>query len=189
MESGNLRADLKPWRWALVSLNLLHDSQGLGRFWDSLRHRLYANLLYLPPPSALCTVSKGCTPSCSSRVQLCDPMGYSLPGSSVHGILQERILEWVAISSSGGSSWPRDRTQVSHIAGWFFTSWATREAQEYGMGSLSLLQQILLIQESNQVLLYCRQLPFPFPGDLPNPGIKPVTPALIGRFFTTEPPR
>ena len=44
------------------------------------------------------------------------------------GILQERILEWVAISFSRGSSQPRDQTQVSHIAGGFFSSWATREA-------------------------------------------------------------
>ena len=43
-------------------------------------------------------------------------------------ILQARILEWVAMPSSGGSSQPRDRTQVSHIAGGFFTIWATREA-------------------------------------------------------------
>ena len=48
---------------------------------------------------------------------LCDPMDWSPPGSSVHGILQARILEWVAISFSRGSSWPRDRTQVSRIAG------------------------------------------------------------------------
>ena len=51
----------------------------------------------------------------------------SPPGSSVHGILQPRILEWVAISSSRGSSWPRDQTQVSCIAGRFFTIWATWE--------------------------------------------------------------
>ena len=43
---------------------------------------------------------------------LCDPMDCSLPGSSVHGILQARILEWVAISSSRGSSQPRDRTSL-----------------------------------------------------------------------------
>ena len=49
------------------------------------------------------------------------------PDSSVHGILQARILEWVAIPFSRGSSQPRDRTQVSHIAGRFFTIWATRE--------------------------------------------------------------
>ena len=55
-----------------------------------------------------------------SGIQLCDPVDYT-----VHGILQARILEWVAFSR--GSSKPRDWTQVSHIAGEFFTSWATRE--------------------------------------------------------------
>ena len=50
------------------------------------------------------------------------------PGSSVHGVLQVRILECIAIPFSGGSSWPRDRTQGSCIAGRFFTIWATREA-------------------------------------------------------------
>ena len=49
-------------------------------------------------------------------------------GYSVHGILQARILEWVAVPSSRGSSQPRDWTQVCGIAGGFFTSWATREA-------------------------------------------------------------
>ena len=44
------------------------------------------------------------------------------------GILQARILEWVAMPSSRGSSWPRDQTQVSRTAGWFFTSWATRQS-------------------------------------------------------------
>ena len=48
-----------------------------------------------------------------------------------------------------GSSQPKDQTQVSHIAGGFFTSWATREAQEYWVGSLSLLQQIFPAQESS----------------------------------------
>ena len=59
---------------------------------------------------------------------LCDPVDCSLQGSSVHGIFQARVLEWVAISFSRGSSWPRDRTQVSRIAGRCFTVWATREA-------------------------------------------------------------
>ena len=49
----------------------------------------------------------------------------------VHRILQARILDWVAFPFSRGSSQPRDRTQVSHIAGKFFTSWASREAQEH----------------------------------------------------------
>ena len=48
---------------------------------------------------------------------LCDPVDCSLPGSSIHGILQARILEWVAISFSRGSSQPRGRTQVSRIRG------------------------------------------------------------------------
>ena len=56
-------------------------------------------------------------------------MDYSLPGSSVLGILQARILEWAAIPSSRGSSWLRDRTWVSYTAGRFITIWATREAQ------------------------------------------------------------
>ena len=55
---------------------------------------------------------------------LCDPMDYSLPGFSVHGIFQVRVLEWVAISFSRGSSWPRDRTRVSCIVGRRFTHWA-----------------------------------------------------------------
>ena len=57
-----------------------------------------------------------------------DHMGYSLPGSSVHGIFQARILEWVSISFSRRSSQPRDRTLVSYIASGFFTNRATREA-------------------------------------------------------------
>ena len=65
---------------------------------------------------------------------LCHPIDCSPPGSSVHGILQARIPEWVAISFSRGSSQPRDRTQVSCIADGFFTSWATREAQGYWSG-------------------------------------------------------
>ena len=63
-----------------------------------------------------------------SWLTLCDPMDCGLPGSSVHGILQARMLEWVDISFSI-SFWPRDWTQDSYIAGRFFTIWATREAQ------------------------------------------------------------
>ena len=61
---------------------------------------------------------------------LWDPMDCSPPGSSVHGILQKRILEWVAILFSRGSSWPRDKIQVSCIADRRFTLWAIREAQD-----------------------------------------------------------
>ena len=60
---------------------------------------------------------------------LCDSTDYT-----AHGILQARTLEWVAFSFTRGSSQPRDWTQVSSIAARFFTSWATREAQEYWSG-------------------------------------------------------
>ena len=68
-----------------------------------------------------CSVAKLCP-------TLCNCMDCSLPGSSVHGIFQAIILEWVAILFSRGSSQLRDRTQVSRIAVRFFTIWATREA-------------------------------------------------------------
>ena len=74
--------------------------------------------------------------------QLCltlyDPMDCSSPGSSVYGILQPRILEWVAIPFSRGSSQPRDWTQDSHTAGRFFTSWAIREANNKLLMKLNL---------------------------------------------------
>ena len=60
-----------------------------------------------------------------------DLMDYSPPGSSVHGILQARILEWVAMTCSRMSSWCRDQTQVSCTAGRFFAVWATREGHAY----------------------------------------------------------
>ena len=67
-----------------------------------------------------------------SCLTLWDPMEYcSLPGSSVRGILQTRILEWVAIPFSRGTSRPRDQTWVSHITDRRFTVWATREATSY----------------------------------------------------------
>ena len=71
-----------------------------------------------------------CAKSLQSCPTVCDPMDYiacQVPLSM--GVLQARILEWVAMPSSRGSSWSRDLTQVSHIAGGFFTVWATREAQ------------------------------------------------------------
>ena len=63
-----------------------------------------------------------------SCLTLCNPMFCSPPSPSLHGVLQARILEWVAISFSRGSSWPRDQTWISRIAGRFFIIWATREA-------------------------------------------------------------
>ena len=87
-----------------------------------------------------------------------NPMDYT-----AHWILQARILEWVDFPFSRGSSQPRYWTQVSHIAGRFFTSWATGKLKNTGVGSLSLLQ-----------------------GNLPNPGIKLVYPALQADSLLTE---
>ena len=70
-----------------------------------------------------------------SHPTLWDSMECSLPGSSVHGILQARILEWVAIPFSRGSSWPRGWTWDSCIAGRFFTIWATREDPGHSVAS------------------------------------------------------
>jgi len=65
-----------------------------------------------------------------SHLSLSDPMDFSLPGSSVHGILQARIMEWTAISFFRGSSRPRDQTRVSCTAGRFFTIWTTKETPD-----------------------------------------------------------
>ena len=83
--------------------------------------------------------------SCST---LCGPMDYT-----VHRSLQAKILKWIIFPFCRESSQPRDWTQVSHIAGRSFTSWATQEAQEY---HLSLFQWIFSIQELNWGLLHCR---------------------------------
>ena len=67
-----------------------------------------------------------------SRVWLCHPMDCHPPGSSVHGILQARMLEWVAMPSSRWPPQPRNLTQVSYIAGRFSTIWATRQTHSPG---------------------------------------------------------
>ena len=92
-------------------------------------------------------------------------MGCCLPGSSVHGDSPVRIPECVAMQSSRTSSQPRDRTQVSLIAGRFFTSWATREAQEYWSGR-----------------------PILSPGELSDPGIELGSSALQADSLPAELP-
>ena len=92
--------------------------------------------------------------------KLCNPVDYT-----VHGILQARILELVAVLFSRGSSQPMDQSQVSCTAGRFFTSRVTREAQEYWRG-----------------------WPIPSPVDLPNEGIKLESPALQADSLPAELP-
>ena len=74
-------------------------------------------------PSKNTGVGSHCLPRLVAQLcsTLCDPMDCCPPGSSVHEILQARILEWVAMPSSRGASQPKDQTQVSHIASRFFT--------------------------------------------------------------------
>ena len=93
--------------WASTLLNLHEDEEDCWLYW-SLKVKV--------------KVSQMC-------LTLCDPMDYT-----VHGTLQDKILEWGFFPFSWGSSQPRDRTQVSDIAGGFFISWVTRGAQEYWSG-------------------------------------------------------
>ena len=76
------------------------------------------------------------------------PHGLQPAGSPVHGILQARIVEWVAMSSSKGPSQPKDQTQVSHVAGEFFTDWATREHRQRSLGKLRRPLQLTAAQGS-----------------------------------------
>ena len=83
-----------------------------------------------------------------SCIWLCEPMDCSPPGTSVYGILQAKILEWVAISFSRGSSWLRDWTQVSSTAGRCLTIWATREdLAPKGPVQIKIKQKFREIQE------------------------------------------
>ena len=95
---------------------------------------------------------------------LCNPMDCSLPSSSIHGILQARILEWIAISFSRGSSRPRDWTQVSHIVGRCFTMWATRKVHQEGWGEgkneefgINIYPLLYIKYLTNKDLLYSRR--------------------------------
>ena len=83
---------------------------------------------------------------------------YSPPGSTVHGDAPGKNLVWVAISFSRGSSQPRVRTQVSHIAGGFLPYEPPGEPKNTGVGSLSLLQGVFVTQKLNQCLLHCKQI-------------------------------
>ena len=75
-----------------------------------------------------------------SRVWLCEPVDCSRPDSSVHGTLQARVLEWVAICFSRGSSWPRDWTWVVQIVGRCFIIWATRDVHLISLIAISLFR-------------------------------------------------
>ena len=123
-------------RKAFLSLLAILWRSAFRWVYISFSHLPFASLLF----SAICKASseyhfaflhffflKWSEVKSLSCVRLCDPMDCSLPGSSVHGIFQAVVLEWIAISFSRGSSQPRDRTQVFRIVDRRFTDWATRE--------------------------------------------------------------
>ena len=83
-------------------------------------------------------------------------MDWSLPASSIYGIFQARVLEWVAISFSRGSSWPRDQTPIYLTAGRCFTVWATRKAHVSQEWDLTWFQCLCILWESGI------NIPFPF---------------------------
>ena len=101
--------------------------------------------------SSLCPKAGMKVKAAQSCLTLCNPIG-----NTIHGVFQARILEWAAFPFSRGSSQPRDRTQVSRIAGRFFKGKNAFPSQakpkNTGVGSLSLLQQIFPTQELNQGL-------------------------------------
>ena len=91
-----------------------------------------------------------------SCLTLCDPMDCSPPGSSICGILQVRILEWVAISFSRGFPNPGIEPRSPTLQTDSLPAESQGKPKNTGVGSLSLLQQIIPNQESNQGLLHCR---------------------------------
>ena len=170
---------------------------------------------------------------------LCDHTDCSLPGSSVHGILQAKIREWVALSLSRGSSQPRDQSRVSCTAGRLpseppgkpqklrkvLRNQQKRKIHRFALllskeNFLNSMLGRMHIKIYSLLVMFCccclvaklyppltpwtiahlvplstkilkqenwSVLPFPLPGNFSDPGIKPVSPAVAGRFFTTEP--
>ena len=117
-----------------LTCNIIKDSTSQAAFWESCDHSSRNNivyyiyrilclysLLYLYSQSAQLSIACFHIPMCMCvcvqwRPTLCGPMGCSPPGSSVHGIFQARVLAWVVLSSSRGSSRPRDQTHTSCIS-------------------------------------------------------------------------
>ena len=131
-----------------------------------LVYRFLEDVRELKSKVVLCLVTQLCP-------ILCDTMNCSLPGSSVHGIPQAGILELVVIPLSRGSSWPRDQTWVSCIAGRFFTVWVTRDIQKS--------------EESDQsaATLYCMAISAtPVPSSFRNPSF--LSPRSLHQLLSGE---
>ena len=122
-EPGNRPASIETFRAGTLEPRCCNTSSSMGHFWG---------LPWVTSP--LCALVSSSVKwgfvvvySLSPVWLFCDPMDSSPSGSSVHGIFWARVLEWIAISFSKGSSQPRDQTQVSRIVDRCFTVWATRE--------------------------------------------------------------
>ena len=126
--------DLMPddlrWSWCDNNINRAHSKRNMLESSWNQPHQSVKKLSSMRPVPGAKKGWKGKVLVTQSCPTLCDPMDCSPPGFSVYGILQARMLEWVAIPFSRGSSQPRDWTQVSCISGRFFTIWATREVQK-----------------------------------------------------------
>ena len=129
------------WGWVSQFLSLPNSSINRSSVYSSAFLSLQDQIFLNPPLSACiqwtdvsssilccCLVAQSCP-------TLCDPMDCSLPGSSVQGISQANILEWVTISFSRGSSGPRDRTQVSCMGRQILYHWATWEVHLFPLHS------------------------------------------------------
>ena len=114
---SSLHPKQKTFYWSIVHLQCCVSLRYTAK-WFTYRYILFQIIFHY---RLLSEVAQSCP-------TLCDPMDCSLPCSSIHGIFQARVLEWVAIAFSRGSSRPRDRTPVSLIVGRRFTVWASREA-------------------------------------------------------------
>ena len=158
---------------------------------------MFCLLLYTWYVLFCCLVTKSCP-------TLCDLMGCSPPEASVHGISQAEILEWVAISFSRGSSQPRepvypaspalqaDSLPLSHQGRWYPSAWHMKVKSGVAQLCLTLCDPMDCSLPGSSVhgIFQARVLsglPFPSPGDLPNPEIEPRSPALQTGALPSEP--
>ena len=150
---GRQESDMTEWlNWTELSFE---DSFAWGVF-DGV---LLWNQNPLEHSPCVCVCVCVCVLVAQSCPTFCDPMDCSPPGFFVHGILQPRVLECVVISFSSGSSQPRDRTWVSHIAGRFFTIWAyflqsNKSQDRFFHRQLYVLYLIRLLSPSWVLLLF-----------------------------------